>query len=284
MNHLLSFALLLALVAAPVTAQGSDGPASDEKNKATTQKTAPKATDVDDDNGDEAFEDIDLSLRRPVVERGDGFIYLTERSPIQTITDKNSKRPTFSSLLAPSGSIRNVRSGVLDRSSRIGLSFGSDEDSRGLEIAIESAFQLSGNIGKPTSNEIYSLEQQFAERVYNVGVSVGYSGFNLDATVIREQSLLNGDTEGFGVGFSYTGNRWAARFSLSEYTEGSDLYGINNEVRNFVSLELGATYNLSERWGILGGIRYSDMRNAEFLADNPFRRSQSVFLGGRFRF
>lgn len=284
MNRLLSFALLLALVAAPVTAQSSEGSPNDEKNKATTQKSAQQAADANDDTDDEAFEDIDLSLRRPVVERGDGFIYLTERSPIKTITDKNSKRPTFSSLLAPSGSIRNVRSGVLDRSSRIGLSFGSDENSRGLEIAIESAFQLSGNTRKPTSNEIYSLEQQFAERVYNVGVSVGYSGFNLDATVIREQSLLNGDTEGFGVGFSYTGNRWAARFSLSEYTEGSDLYGINNEVRNFVSLELGATYNLSERWGILGGIRYSDMRNAEFLTDNPFRRSQSVFLGGRFRF
>ncbi|UTW55449.1 porin [Kordiimonas sp. SCSIO 12610] len=245
-------------------------------------KAAPKPVTA---SKDPIIDSLELSLRSSEEKKDEGFLYLQDKSSISTINSQSaSHRPGFSSLLAPSNAIRGNASTIFDGSSRIGLSFGSNEEEgeRGLEVAIESAYTLSGTNPQLNGNN-YDLSDPFADRSYNVGLSVGYSGFNLNASVIREESLWNGGTEGFGVGFSYTGSRWTAKLSLSEYKEGTDLQGINNEVRNFVSVELGASFELSRRFGLLGGIRYYDQRNS-YLSQSDFGSAQTFFLGGRLKF
>ena len=246
--------------------------------KASPKPNAPSTNEP-------VIESLEISLRDSAEKKDDDFLYLRDKSAISAITSKNSaNRPKFSSLLAPSNALRVNNSNIFDGTSRVGLAFGNnDEDgSRGLEVALESAYSLSG-VSSQLNGNSYDLNNPFADKSYNVGLSVGYSGFNLNASVIREESLLNGNTEGFGVGFSYTGNRWAAQLSLSEYKEGADLQGINNEVRNFVSVELGATYRLSNRFGILGGVRYYDQRDS-YLSQTDFGSAQTFFLGGRLKF
>lgn len=246
-------------------------------------KAAPKP--ASDASNEPVIESLELSLRNSGENQDDGFLYLRDKSPIATITSKHSSnRPGFSSLLAPNSSIRGTGSSLFDGSSRIGLAFGKNKniDNKGLEVAIESAYSLS-NTTPQLNGDTYSINNPFADRTYNVGLSVGYSGFNLNASVIREESFWNGGTEGFGVGFSYTSSRWAAQLSLSEYKEGLDLHGINNEVRNFVSVELGASYQLSNRFGILGGVRYYDQRDG-YLSQSDFGSAQAFFLGGRLKF
>ncbi len=246
-------------------------------------KTSPKTNKAS--TNEPIIESLELSLRNPEENQDDGFLYLRDKSPIATLTSKNSsERPGFSSLLSPNSSLRGSTPNIFDGSSRIGLSFGNNDDldHKGLELAIESAYSLSG-LNPNISGHINDANNPFTDRSYNVGLSVGYSGFNLNASVIREQSLWNGGTEGFGFGFSYTGTRWAAQLSLSEYKEGIDLQGINNEVRNFVSVELGASYQLSNSLGILGGIRYFDQRNS-YLNKSDFGSARAFFLGGRLKF
>lgn len=234
----------------------------------------------------ESIGDLELSLRDKSESSDNDFFYLRDVSPNAAGGMSLNDRPNFSSLLAPDGTVRgSYGQDLFDGSSRLGvMSFGGDKNDandRGFEIALQSAYRMSMQ-GIPATTGFGNSD--LAERRFNVGLSLGYSGFNLDASVMRQTSVFEPEMTGFDVGFSYQASSWSARLSLSEYQEGADLYGIENEARNIISVELGASYRLSERIGLLGGVRYYDYGDRLLLNPEEGEKSQMIFLGGRLKF
>ena len=159
----------------------------------------------------EEIKDLELSLRDPSSGTAEqGFFYLRDRSAPQPgaqtgmgVIGNPGDRPDFSSLLAPTGTVRgSYGQDVLDASSRTGfnLPLSSNPHAAGLEISLESNYRLSMQ-GIPALSPLATSDM--AERNYNFGVTVGYSGFNLDASMMRQESLFERDISGYGVGFSY---------------------------------------------------------------------------------
>lgn len=218
-----------------------------------------------------------------------GFLSLSDSRPtFSGTTSELASRPDFSSLLSPTGAVRGSYGHELfGANSRVGLSFGSDvaEDGtvidRGFEIALESRYRQSLQGLSITSG---FADLGLAETLYTAGVSLGYSGFGIDASVTRQTGQFADDMEGFEAGFSYRGNSWSARLSMSEYSEGADLIGIENEARNIVSFELGANYRLTDRIGLTGGVRHYDYSTRFISKAEDGNTSQMIFLGGRLRF
>jgi len=241
------------------------------------------------DDKDKAGEikDLELSLRDTSGAKDNGFFYLHDRSaqqPTLGVIGNPGDRPDFSSLLAPNGTVRgSYGQDMLDANSRLGLSLplSSNPHAAGLEVSVESSYRLSMQ-GIPALSPLATSDM--AERNYNFGVTVGYSGFNLDASMMRQESLFERDISGYGVGFSYQATSWAARLSLNEYKEGADLYGLENEARNIISVELGASYRLSSNLGLQGGVRYYDYGSRMMLHPEAGEKSQMVFLGGKLSF
>lgn len=231
---------------------------------------------------------LDLSLGEKELKKETGFLSLNDSRPrlnVGTSTDLTD-RPDFSSLLAPTGTVRGTYTqDLFGARSRVGVSFGADKagtgNNRGFEIALESQYRLSLQ-GLAATSGFADAGQ--AETQYKAGVSLGYSGFGIDASLMRQSGLFAKALEGYEAGFSYQANSWSARISMSEYTEGSDLYGIENEARNIISYELGASYRLTDKVGLTGGVRYYDYGSNYFSAAENGDKSQMIFLGGRLAF
>ena len=244
----------------------------------------------DQKDKDEKIKDLDLSLRDTTGAADSGFFYLRDSSATAGMPGSMimpgglHDRPDFSSLLAPDGTVRgSYGQDILDTSARVGLSLptSSNPYAPGIEVSLESSYRMSMQ-GIPALAGFGSSDT--AERNYNIGVTVGYSGFNIDASMMRQESLFEREISGYGVGFSYEATSWTARLSLSEYKEGADLYGIENEARNIISVELGASYRLTNSLGLQGGVRYYDYGSRIMLNPEAGEKSQMVFLGGRLKF
>lgn len=234
----------------------------------------------------EKLKGLDLTLSGETVTNEAGFVSLSDSRPrLNGTSPELASRPDFSSLLAPSGSVRGAYTqDLFGASNRVGLSFGAgngENGNRGFEVALESQYRLSLEGLSATTG---FADAGKADTQYRAGVSLGYSGFGIDASVLRHTGLFARNMEGFEAGFSYRANSWSARIAMSEYTEGSDLYGIENDVRNIISYELGASYRLSDRLGLTGGVRYYDYGENLFAASEKINAAQTIFLGGRLRF
>jgi len=195
-------------------------------------------------------------------------------------------RPDFSTLLAPTGQLKAAYGlNATGGNSRLNLSFGGDKNNtekRGFEVSLESTYRTTMD-GLPTSTSF--ADAGSANHEYNVGVTLGYSGFGVDASMTRQKSVFQRDLTGFDVGFSYRSNSWAARLSMGEYQEGADLFGIENDVRTLVSVELGGSYKLTDSIGFKGGVRYYDYGD-QWVVTDPVAggNSKMIFLGGQLTF
>ena len=228
----------------------------------------------------ESAEDLKLSLRDAKAQKQAGFLYLNDSSASAAGTGSGASRPDFSSLLSPAGgTYGSIERQLMGSSSLLGISFGQDPGS-GFNVGLSSEYRLSESGFIPTSGNFSDL----LNREMNVGMSVGYSGFNIDASILRRDSLLGGDGLGYDVGLSYSGDSWSARLSLSEYRKGIDLLGLENESRNIISVELGASYKLTNSLGVQGGVRVYDYGQRVLVNPEAGERSQMVFLGGTFNF
>jgi hypothetical protein len=253
------------------------------------EQMAKKRKDDVPDNS-VALKELELSLRDKK-HSDDNFFRLSDSRGIapESLKYKNtglSSRPDFSSLLAPTGQLKSAY-GISETggNSRLNLSFGRDKnnaESRGFEVSLESAYRFTID-GLPTS--AVSADIGSANREYNVGVTLGYSGFGVDASMTRQTNVFERDLSGFAIGFSYQSKSWAARLSMSGYRQGADLFGIENDVRSIVSVELGASYRLTDSIGFKGGVRYYDYGDQWVVVDTEIgENSQMLFLGGQLKF
>lgn len=233
------------------------------------------------------LKELELSFRDKQ-SHGDNFFRLSDsRSLEKSSTNGLSARPGFSSLMAPTGTVKGAYGlDATGGNSRFNLSFGKKQNDtaeyRGLEVSFESAYRFTQD-GSPTSAAF--ADSGSMNREYNLGVTLGYSGFGVDATMIRQTNLFEPNLSGFDIGFSYRSKSWAARLSMSGYRAGADLFGIENDVRSIVSVELGASYKLTDKIGFKGGVRYYDYGDQWVVVDpDAGENSQMLFLGGQLKF
>ena len=230
--------------------------------------------------------ELELSIRDKNTSE-DAYFRLSDSRNIKSFDpDRLTEQPDFSFLLAPTGQIKGVY-GLREEggNSRLNLSFGADKndaEDRGFEISLKSAYRFSTD-DLPVSTAFADTGN--ANREYNVGVTLGYSGFGVDASMTRQTSIFQRNLSGFDVGFSYRSNSWAARLSMGEYQEGADLFGIENDVRSLISVELGGSYRLTHSLGFKGGVRYYDYGD-QWVVTDPIAggNSKMIFLGGQLTF
>ncbi|WP_374763152.1 hypothetical protein [Yunchengibacter salinarum] len=232
-------------------------------------------------------QDLTLSLRRKGAQDKDGFMTLRDTSRPDAGSGSQAGRPDFSSLYHPDGTIRDSLIGERHGHSSLGLRFGdADAAERDvLSLSLESGYRLWSSL--PGTN-LHRTDGPFAspltDREVNLGLSVGYWGFNLDASVLRQTSPFFQDTSGFEAGLSYKSQSWAARLSMSEYRRGADLMGLENEARDIISVELGAVYRLTSQVGLTGSLRYYDYGDRVLTNIEAGEGAQMIFLGGRLEF
>jgi opacity protein-like surface antigen len=236
-------------------------------------------------SGADHLKELELSLRSNTPNTKNAF-RLSDSRELRGLGSKPiDEIPSFSSLLAPTGQLKgSVGFEELAANSRVNLSFGKKkggDESKRFNFSLQSGYRISG---ESTPAPSAFTNSGLADREYNLGVTLGYSGFGVDASMTRQTSVFKPEAYGFDVGLSYQTTSFAARLSMSEYHEGADLYGIENEVRSIVSVELGARYKLTNNIGLNGGVRYYDYGDQWLVDASAGENSKMIFLGGQLKF
>ena len=289
-------ALALCTLSAPLAAEEDDKTRFDETGFLESldlfiSEQAPKSKTDKADKKSAPDANLDLSLRDGSASKGGDFLYLKDASYLSSKANSSTpSRPDFSSLYSADGTVRpGLGSSLVDAYSRVGLTLGGKTDENGLkqggvEVALESAYRLSReSVQAGLVDDIPMRALSVADSSYNIGLSVGYEGFNIDASWLESAHLFDPDVTGYEAGFSYSLSRFTARVSMAEYTRGVDLLGLTEEAR-ILALELGAQLRLSDRIGLKGGVRYYDYGDQWVLNPDSAEDSQMIFLGGNFRF
>ena len=131
-----------------------------------------------------------------------------------------------------------------------------------------------------------STLNQLTPTGYNLGVAVGWHRFAVAADVAQaksaDQSL--GGRESAVLGLSYSlNNKLSTRVAVgTERTSGNPLPALRRG--DNVSLDAGASYSLSRRIALTGGVRYNIQRDNLYALQDQRRDSQAVYVGTAFKF
>lgn len=121
---------------------------------------------------------------------------------------------------------------------------------------------------------------------YNLGVAVGWKRFAIsgDLAKVQEANSAIGGRESAIVGVSYSlNNRLTTRVALgADKSEGQPLPALRKG--DNVSLDAGASYDISHRIALTGGVRYNIERNRTLELQDVRRDSQAVYVGTAFKF
>jgi hypothetical protein len=121
---------------------------------------------------------------------------------------------------------------------------------------------------------------------YNLGVAVGWRRFAVagDVAKVKSADVALGGRESAIVGVSYSlSNRLSTRVAVgAERTTGNPVEALRRG--DNVSLDAGASYSLSRRIALTGGVRYNIERDRASAFQDDRRDSQAVYVGTAFKF
>jgi len=121
---------------------------------------------------------------------------------------------------------------------------------------------------------------------YNLGLAVGWRRFAVAGDVAKAKSADNaiGGRESAVLGVSYSlNNRLSTRVAVgAERSTGNPVPALRRG--DNVSLDAGASYNLSRRIALTGGVRYNIERDRASALQDDRRDSQAVYVGTAFKF
>lgn len=121
---------------------------------------------------------------------------------------------------------------------------------------------------------------------YNLGIAVGWRRFAVsgDVAKVKLADPAAGGRETAIVGVSYSlNNRLTGRVAVgAERTTGNPVAALRRA--DNVSLDAGASYSLSHRIALTGGIRYNVERDRLTALQDVRRDSQAVYVGTAFKF
>jgi hypothetical protein len=252
---------------------------------------------------------IDFAFRGEQMKEEPGFLYLRDESsdqtgdiaPLQSASHarpSTSFTPRLSALggldrgVDPNGRARTLSSFTPRYAgSEMSLSFAPRENSAPREqirLKINSEYLLeqspgylaagSGHFGSGAALSPYDRES------INMGMSVGYLGFIIGASMTRESGGLLQDVDGFNIGFGYAWSAFTTQLSVGEYHLSGDVPGFETGYDRYHKLELGAAYAVSERLRVSGGVRLFDYGARFSINSDSAERSGLLYLGTRFNF
>ncbi|MFL6720324.1 MAG: porin [Sphingomonas sp.] len=121
---------------------------------------------------------------------------------------------------------------------------------------------------------------------YNLGVAVGWRRFAVSGDIAKAKSAdpAAGGRESAVLGVSYSlSNRLSTRLAVgAERTTGNPVAALRRG--DNVSLDAGASYSLSRRIAVTGGVRYNIERDRLSALQDERRDSQAVYVGTAFKF
>jgi hypothetical protein len=131
-----------------------------------------------------------------------------------------------------------------------------------------------------------STLNQLTPTGYNLGVAVGWRRFAVAGNVTQDKSAdpAIGGRESALIGVSYSlNNRLSTRVAVgAERTSGNPLPALRRG--DNVSLDAGASFSLSRRIALTGGVRYNIERDRLTALQDQRRDSQAVYVGTAFKF
>jgi hypothetical protein len=121
---------------------------------------------------------------------------------------------------------------------------------------------------------------------YNLGVAVGWRRFAVSGNVAKVKSadpaIAGRESAVLGVSYSLN-SKLSTRVAVgSERTTGNPVPGLRHG--DNVSLDAGASYSLSRRIALTGGVRYNIERDRLSTLQDDRRDSQAVYVGTAFKF
>ena len=121
---------------------------------------------------------------------------------------------------------------------------------------------------------------------YNLGVAVGWRRFAVAGDVAKAKSAdpAIGGRESAILGVSYSlNNKLSTRVAVgAERQTGNPVAALRRG--DNVSLDAGASYSLSRRIALTGGVRYNVERDRASTVRDDRRDSQAVYVGTAFKF
>ena len=121
---------------------------------------------------------------------------------------------------------------------------------------------------------------------YNLGVAVGWKRFAVAGDVAQAKSADSalGGRQSAIIGVSYSlSNKLSTRVAVgAERTSGNPLPALRRG--DNVSLDAGASYSLSRRIALTGGVRYNVERDRLSALQDQRRDSQAIYVGTAFKF
>lgn len=120
---------------------------------------------------------------------------------------------------------------------------------------------------------------------YNLGVAVGWRRFAVsgDVAKVRTVDPAIGGRESAVLGVSYSlSNRLSTRVAVGAERNSSPIAALRRA--DNVSLDAGASYSLSRRIAVTGGVRYNVERDRLSALRDARRDSQAVYVGTAFKF
>ena len=121
---------------------------------------------------------------------------------------------------------------------------------------------------------------------YNLGIAVGWKRFAVSGDVAQVKSADSavGGRESAILGVSYSlSNKLSTRVAVgAERTTGNPLTALRRG--DNVSLDAGASFNLSRHIALTGGVRYNVERDRLSTLQDDRRDSQAVYVGTAFKF
>jgi hypothetical protein len=131
-----------------------------------------------------------------------------------------------------------------------------------------------------------SAVNQLTPTGYNLGVAVGWRRFAVAGDIAKAKSAdpAIGGRESAVLGVSYSlNNRLSTRVAVgAERTSGNPLPALRRG--DNVSLDAGASFSLSRRIALTGGVRYNIERDRLSALEDQRRDSQAVYVGTAFKF
>ena len=121
---------------------------------------------------------------------------------------------------------------------------------------------------------------------YNLGLAVGWKRFAVSGDVAKVKSADSaiGGRESAVLGVSYSlSSKLSTRVAVgAERSTGNPVPALSRG--DNVSLDAGASYNLSRRIAVTGGVRYNVERERMSALQDDRRDSQAVYVGTAFKF
>jgi hypothetical protein len=148
---------------------------------------------------------------------------------------------------------------------------------------------IRARVGTPTVQAAAATAPAFTALTpasYNLGLAVGWKRFGVSGDVAQtkptDQAL--GGRESAVVGVSYSlNNKLSTRVAVgAERATGNPLAALRKG--DNVSLDAGASFSLSKRFDLTGGVRYEVDRDKLATLKDERRDSQAVYIGTAFKF